>query len=129
MAFLSMAMLFGMGAGIFTNTLVDTTKDISTTCNDLNDAKSKFTQVQNDYNKLIREGDKIKDYIGQYQLSLAQHKAQMQTLTKSAKKAFQLKRTSQIISFSVFIWVLIMTLLFKYFKIWDLVLSIFFGKK
>ena len=129
MAFLSMAMLFGMGAGIFTNTLVDTTKDISTTCNDLNDAKSKFTQVQNDYNKLIREGDKIEDYIGQYQLSLAQHKAQMQTLTKSAKKAFQLKRTSQIISFSVFIWVLIMTLLFKYFKIWDLVLSIFFGKK
>lgn len=129
MAFLGTAMLFGMGAGIFTNTFVDTTKDISTTCNDLNDAKDKFKQVQADYDKLITEGDKIKDNIGQYQLSLAQHKAQMQILTKSAKKAFQLKRTSQIISFSVFIWVLIMTLLFKYFKIWDLVLSIFFAKK
>ena len=129
MAFLGTAMLFGMGAGIFTNTLVDTTRDLSTTCNDLNDAKEQFKKVQQHYNNLIQKGDEIQDNIRQYQLSLAQHKAQMQILTKSAKKAFQLKRTSQIISFSVFIWVLIMTLLFKYFKIWNLVLSIFFGKK
>lgn len=131
MAFLIGApfMLGAMALGIATNTAVDTGRDIVNSCNDLNKAKDAFNDVKKKYTALINDALSTQTNIDNYKISLATHRDTMKSLTKTAKKAFQVKRTAQIVSFSVFIWVLVMSLLFKYFKIFDLVLSIFFGKK
>ncbi len=131
-----MAFLFGvpfmftaMAVGITVNTAFDTGSDVSNSCDDLNKAKDAFNDVKKKYEALIKDAFATQINIDNYKISLATHRDTMKSLTKTAKKAFQVKRTAQIISFSVFIWVLVMTLLFKYFKIFDLVLGIFFGKK
>lgn len=121
----SAVMLIGMGAGLAGNATLNSTINVKSVCDKISAAKLQQKTVQDEYDKLFSADNKIIGDFRKYLGALSQKNTLTKQATEEAKKIFSIDKSSKILGLSIFLFILILGLLFKYFnvvgKLWDLI--------
>ena len=117
MAFLGPIMLFGMAAGLATNAGLDSSINTQKACDQVDKAKQNQSDVESQYENLIKQVGSLDENIKNYNESLVIHKSSMISATKILKENFKQTQLKNIISLSVFLLVLVLGFIFKYFNV------------
>lgn len=110
-------MMLGMGAGLGTNAALDSSINTQKTCDAINTAKDNQSKVESQYKILMKAVGSLDEEIQTYNNSLATHASQMKQATKYLKENFNQTQLKNIISLSVFLLVLVLGFIFKYFNV------------
>lgn len=110
-------MLFGMATGLATNSILDSTVNTQKTCDAINNAKENQSKVESQYEILMKAVGSLDEEIKNYNTSLVTHASQMKSATKILKENFKQTQLKNIISLSVFLLVLVLGFIFKYFNV------------
>jgi hypothetical protein len=118
-------MIGSMAVGALSNTVNDSFANVEETCKALNDAKEKLKKMTDQWQSTIgteMDADlKLKNF---HQDLIAQ--GQMTVATSAGlKESFRLKRNTEMISFAITIFLITLTLLFKYFNIFPRIWNYF----
>lgn len=124
---LSLLMFGSMAVGALSNTVNDSFANVEEACKALNESKEKLQQMTDNWQKTIGteiDADlKLKnfhqDLIAQGQMTVA--------AAAGLKETFKLKRNAEIFSFALTIFLITLTLLFKYFKIFPRIWNYFYN--
>lgn len=117
MADFGMIMLFGMVAGLVTNAGLDSTVNTQKACDQIDKAKQNRSDVESQYENLIKQVGSLDENIKAYNESLVIHRSSMRSATKILKETFKQTQLKNIISLCVFLIVLILGFIFKYFNV------------
>ena len=122
---LSIGMMVGMFAGAVSSTINDSFGNVEDTCAALKNSKDQLDKLDKNWTNIIKNMDKIEQNIDSFNNGIQNSAIMTASATIMLKKTFEKKKQSQLIGLSVFTFVLIMTLLFKYFNIfgniWNLI--------
>jgi len=110
-------MLLGMGLGLGTNAALDSSVNTQKTCDAINTAKENQSKVESQYEILMKAVGSLDEEIENYNTSLVTHASQMKSATKILKENFKQTQLKSIISLSVFLLVLVLGFIFKYFNV------------
>jgi hypothetical protein len=117
MADFGMIMLFGMAAGLVTNAGLDSTVNTQKACDQIDKAKQNRSDVESQYENLIKQVGSLDENIKAYNESLVIHRSSMISATNILKETFKQTQLKNIISLCVFLIVLILGFIFKYFNV------------
>ena len=118
-------MIGGMALGLAGQAVLDSTKNVTDTCNQISSAKELQSETEAQYNKLFKNGFKIQSDIINYTNAVGTQKGVYETMTYASKEFAKIDRNSKIIGLCIFLFVLIIALLFKYFNVFGLIWGLF----
>ena len=118
-------MLGGMAAGLAGQAALDSTKNVTDTCNQIASAKALQSKTESQYEKLLQKGAKTEAEIINYTNAVGNQKNVYETMTNASKEFAKIDRNSKIIGLCIFLFVLIISLLFKYFNVFGLIWGLF----
>lgn len=118
-------MLGGMALGLTGQAVLDSTKNVTDTCNQISSAKELQSETEAQYNKLFKGASVITSEIKAYKTAVGNQKGVYETMTYASKEFAKIDRNSKIIGLCIFLFVLIIALLFKYFNVFGLIWGLF----
>lgn len=117
MATLGIFMMIGMFAGAASSTINDSYSNVIDTCQALNNIESKQKELDKFWTTTTSDVMGDVSTLKNFTDGLQNHAVQTGIATIMLKETFKSKKNAQIIGLSVFTFILILGLLFKYFKI------------
>ena len=117
MAFFGAAMMIGMIAGSVSSTVNDSYSNVIDTCQALNNIEDKQKDLDKFWNGVTSKINLETDTLKQFTNGLQNHAVQTGIATVMLKETFKKKKQSQLIGLSVFTFILVLSLLFKYFNV------------
>jgi len=118
------ALFIGSGAVASAMTTYSTlNNDFTKVCSNLEESRTNYNNVVNAYENLITNQTNNMNNITSYIEATGNHRATSMALLTEAKKQFSIQQIAQYTSLSIFVFILVLGLLFKYFNvfgnIWD----------
>lgn len=111
------AMMIGMIAGSVSSTVNDSYSNVIDTCQALNNIEDKQKNLdafwKDTTGKVIFDTNALNEFTN----GLQNHAVQTGIATVMLKETFKKKKESQLIGLSVFTFILVLSLLFKYFNV------------
>ena len=112
-----------MFAGAAVNTLNDSFANVEDTCKQVTEAQNRLDKMQGKWNLIINDVSKAETQLEQWQNEIETQGEAIANASIGLRETFKQKKESAILGFSVFIFITILSLLLKYFKvfhnIWD----------
>ena len=103
--------------------------NINKTCSELEDAKKNYNQVKSKIKNFTKNAASLEEKQDIIAKQLAASYAQYKGKLKVYKELFKTQQLSKDIMFAIFIFCLIVTLLFKYFKVIPNIYNLIVGNK
>lgn len=110
-------MLIGMGTGLAGQAALDSSKNVIQTCNSIEKAKEIQNNVETEYTKLIKDSNIIETNLNNYLTTLGSQKQTFKAMTSASKKFSDIDRNAKILGLSIFLFVIVLSLLLKYFNV------------
>lgn len=128
MGLLAGLMIGGMILGIAGQTVLDSTTNVTNTCQQIDQATSDLENVKAQYKALFESAGEIKAGIDNYMDAIGAQKSSYEAMTKAAKDFAKIERNAKIIGLSIFLFFIILALVFKYLNIFGMVWKLITGK-
>lgn len=125
MAFFGALMMIGMGAGLAGTAALDSTKNVTDTCNKISSAKQTLSDTESQYEKLFNKAATVNVEIDKYINAIGTQKTKYESMTKASKEFATIDKNSKIVGLSIFLFVLLLSLLLKYFNVFGLIWGLF----
>ena len=120
-------MIGGMVAGGLVNTLNDSFANVEDTCKALSSAKEELSNMTNNWKKILTTEAKATAQLESFHESITTQGQMIAATSIGLKETFKQKKEASILGFSVAIFIMILSLLFKYFNvipnIWNLIVN------
>ena len=126
---LGLIMMGGMVLSGFTSSVISSTKGIDDACNTLSTVTNNYQQTKKAWNTALTAAGGLKEEAKQQAQELVNAYSGYKDALKKQKELFQAKQTMTDIWIGVFVLVLLLNLLFKYFNIYGLIYDIIMNKK
>lgn len=117
MELLGPMMMIGMIAGGVSSTVNDSFSNVIDACQAKKNAQEKLDDLNKFWKSNLENFSADDAKLNEFKNGLQNSAVQTGILTVMLKKTFQKKKEAQIIGLSVFTFILILTLLLKYFKV------------
>lgn len=117
MASFGVAMMIGMIAGSVSSTLNDSYSNVIDTCQALNNIEDKQDKLDSFWKGTLSKVILDTNALNEFTNGLQNHAVQTGIATVMLKETFKKKKESQLIGLSVFTFILVLSLLFKYFNV------------
>lgn len=117
MAFFGAAMMIGMIAGSVGSTINDSYSNVIDTCQALNNIEDKQKDLDKFWTNTISKVNFDANALNEFKNGLQNHAVQTGIATVMLKETFKKKKESQLIGLSIFTFILVLSLLFKYFNV------------
>jgi hypothetical protein len=117
MAFFGAAMMIGMIAGSVSSTVNDSYSNVIDTCQALNNIEDKQKNLDAFWKDTTGKVNLDTNALNEFTNGLQNHAVQTGIATVMLKETFKKKKESQLIGLSVFTFILVLSLLFKYFNV------------
>lgn len=117
MAFFGAAMMIGMIAGSVSSTVNDSYSNVIDTCQALNNIEDKQKDLDKFWTGVTSKINLDTNALNEFTNGLQNHAVQTGIATVMLKETFKKKKQSQLIGLSVFTFILVLSLLFKYFNV------------
>lgn len=117
MASFGVAMMIGMIAGSVSSTLNDSYSNVIDTCQALNNIEDKQDKLDSFWKGTLSKVNLDTNALNEFTNGLQNHAVQTGIATVMLKETFKKKKESQLIGLSVFTFILVLSLLFKYFNV------------
>ena len=117
MAFFGAAMMIGMIAGSVSSTINDSYSNVIDTCQALNNIEDKQKKLDAFWKDTTSKVNLDTNALNEFTNGLQNHAVQTGIATVMLKETFKRKKQSQLIGLSVFTFILVLSLLFKYFNV------------
>jgi hypothetical protein len=117
MAFFGVAMMIGMIAGSVSSTINDSYSNVIDTCQALNNIEDKQKDLDKFWAGVTSKINFNTNALNEFTNGLQNHAVQTGIATVMLKETFKIKKQSQLIGLSVFTFILVLSLLFKYFNV------------
>ncbi len=124
-----MIMMGGMVLSGFTGSVISSQKGITDACNTLSDVTNNYQKTKNAWNTALNATGGLKEEAKQQAQDLVNAYGGYKDALKQQKELFQAKQTMTDIWIGIFVLVLLLNLLFKYFNIYGLIYDIIMNKK
>ena len=123
MPFFGALMIGGMFAGAAVNTLNDSFANVEDTCKQVTEAQTKLDDMKTKWQSIMSDEAKAEVKLKAWQDAIQTQGEAIANASVGLRETFKVKKESAILGFSVFIFITILSLLLKYFKvfhnIWD----------
>jgi septal ring factor EnvC (AmiA/AmiB activator) len=123
MPFFEGLMVAGMVAGAAVNTLNDSFANVEDTCRQVTQANDKLTEMQDKWKSIFNDIGSAEAQLKAWQDAIETQGEAIANASIGLRETFKQKKESAILGFSVFLFITILSLLLKYFKvfhnIWD----------
>ena len=117
MAFFGAAMMIGMIAGSVSSTINDSYSNVIDTCQAINNIEDKQKKLDAFWTDTIGNVNFDANALNEFTNGLQNHAVQTGIATVMLKETYKKKKESQLIGLSVFTFILVISLLFKYFNV------------
>lgn len=111
------AMMIGMIAGSVSSTVNDSYSNVIDTCQALNNIEDKQKNLDAFWKDTTGKVNLDTNALNEFTNGLQNHAVQTGIATVMLKETFKKKKESQLIGLSVFTFILVLSLLFKYFNV------------
>ena len=123
MPFFEGLMIAGMFAGAAVNTVNDSFANVEDTCRQVTEAQTKLDDMKSNWNSIMSQVGDAEAQLGAWQNAIETQGEAIANASIGLRETFKQKKESAILGFSVFLFITILSLLLKYFKvfhnIWD----------
>ena len=125
---LAFLMIGGMIIGLAGQAGLDSSVNVTKTCQQIDDASSNLENVKGQYQSLFESAAEIKAGIKDYMNAIGQQKSSYEAMTKAAKDFAKIERNAKIVGLCIFLFFIILALVFKYLNIFGVVWKLITGK-
>jgi len=122
-------MMGGMVLSGFTSSVISATKGIGDACNTLSTVTNNYQQTKTAWNTALAATGGLKQEAKKQAQELVTAYSGYKDALKKQKELFQAKQMVTDIWIGIFVLVLLLNLLFKYFNIYGLIYNIIMNKK
>jgi hypothetical protein len=110
-------MFGGMIAGGLVNTVNDSFANVEDTCRALNDAQQKLSDMTNKWKNILTTEAKASAQLESFHESITTQGQMIAATSVGLKETFRQKKEASILGFSIAIFIMTLSLLFKYFNV------------
>lgn len=128
MPFFEVTMMIGMFAGAVSSTISDSFSNVEDACTARNNAKKQLDKFNDFTKKTLADTSKLELDIKTFDNHIQNINATTGVQTIVLKEAFKKKKMATLLGLSVFTFILVLSLLLKYFKVFHLLRDFIFGK-
>lgn len=118
-ALVGITMMIGGGLGALAQGTGNSTVNLEDTCKQIASANNRLNQIEKTYQDMLSSDAEQEMAINTYNEQVGSHLHNTKFLLQSLKQNFKQQELANLISLSVFIFILILSLLLKKFKVYD----------